>query len=110
MKFNLTKVGHWALVAGLALSVLAVFAAIPNVILYLFFLGLVVGFLNVREKESTAFLIAVVALLAIGVAGLQLGQLTPLVTAILNNFLAFVSAAALVVAIKQILASVQPNV
>lgn len=98
-------IGRWAFLICLILSVLAgLGGVIPGLVTTLFVLGLIVGFLNVTEKESTAFLVAVVALLVIGIAGLQLGGLTQVVTGILNNLIAFVSAAALIVAVKQVLA------
>jgi len=106
---DLTQIGHWALIIGVILAILAGFVAIPFLTLILFILGLIVGFLNIKEKENIPFLIAVMALLLIGVAGLQLGGLTTVITSILNNFIAFVSAAALVVAIKQVLVVVQPS-
>lgn len=107
---NLTLVGRWALIGGIVLAVLAAFTEIPYLSVLLFVLGLIVGFLNIKEKESTSFLVAVIALLVIGLSSLQLGDLTPTVTAILENFLAFVSAAGLIVALKQVLAVVKPSV
>ncbi len=101
---DFTKIGHWSFIGGLVLALLAAFVQVPYLALILFALGLVVGFLNVKEKESSPFLISVIALLVIGVAGLQLGQLTPVISGILSNFIAFISAAGLVVAIKQVLA------
>ncbi len=109
MKPDFITIGHWALIIGIGLAIIAGFAAIPALPIALFVLGLIVGFLNIKEKESTPFLVAVIALLLIGVAGLQLGQLTPLVVSILNNFIAFLAAAGLVVAIKQVLALVKPT-
>ena len=106
---ELVKIGHWALIIGIILAVLAGFTAIPSLPVILFVLGLIVGFLNIQEKESTPFLVAVIALLLIGVAGLQLGRLTPVVVSILNNFIAFVAAAGLVVALKQVIALVKPT-
>lgn len=100
------KVGHWAFVLGVLLALLAGFGGadlVPQFSVVLFVLGLIVGFLNVTEKESTSFLVAVVALLLIGVSGLQLGTLNDLVSAIVQNLIAFVSAAGLVVALKQVL-------
>lgn len=97
-------VGRWAFVVGLIIAVLVGMAIkVPGSGSILFILGLLVGLLNVPEKESTPFLVAVIALLAIGVAGLQLADLTNLVSDILTQFVAFVSAAGLVVAIKQAL-------
>ncbi len=97
-------VGRWSFIIGLILAVLVGLATdIPGAAAIIFILGLLVGLLNVPEKESTGFLVAVIALLTLGVAGLQLGTFTPLVSNILVQFIAFVSAAALVVAVKQAL-------
>ncbi len=104
----ITLIGRWALIIGIILAILAGFAEIPSLALVLCILGLIVGFLNVGEKESTPFLIAVIALLVIGLSGLQLGKLTSVVVSILNNFIAFVAAAGLVVALKQVLGVVKP--
>lgn len=102
---NLVTIGHWALIGGIVLAILAGagFPVVPQLAVVLFVLGLIVGFLNVTETESTPFLVAVIALLLIGVAGLQLGQLTGVTASILTNFIAFVAAAGLVVAVKQVL-------
>lgn len=98
------EVGRWAFIVGLIIAVLVGLAVdIPGVGGVLFLLGILVGLMNIAEKESTAFLVSVIALLVIGVAGLQLGALTPITANILTQFVAFVSAAALVVAIKHIL-------
>ena len=105
---NLTRVGRWAVIAGVILAVLAAFTSISNLPAILFVLGLVVGFLNIKDKESNSFLIAIVALLVIGLSGMKLGFLTDTVSIILENFLAFVSAAGLVVALKQIISVVKP--
>ena len=102
-----TILGRWAVIIGIILAVLAGFSEIPNLAIILFVLGLIVGFLNIGERESVPFLVAVIALLVIGLSGLQLGKATPLVVSILNNFIAFVSAAGLVVALKQILEAVK---
>ncbi len=108
-KYNLTTIGRWALIVGIILAVLAGFTTVPYLVTILFVLGLIIGFLNITEKESTPFLIAVITLLLIGVGGLQLGEtLTPVITKILGNFVALVAAAGLVVAIKQILAVAKP--
>ena len=106
---NLTRVGRWAFLGGIILAILAGFVAVPYLAVLLFVLGLVVGFLNIKEKESTRFLVAVITLLLVGVASLEFGKLTPVLTLVLTSFIAFVSAAGLVVAIKQVLATGQPN-
>lgn len=106
---DLVKIGHWALIIGIILAVLAGFAAIPALPVTLFVLGLIVGLLNIKEKESTSFLVAVIALLLIGVAGLQLGGLTPIVASILSNLIAFLVAAGLIVALKQVIVIAKPT-
>jgi len=98
------EVGRWSFVIGLLIAVLVGLSVeIPGVAGVLFLLGILVGFMNVAERESSSFLISVIALLAVGVAGLQLGILTPIIANVLAQFVSFVSAAALVVALKQIL-------
>jgi len=106
---NLTRIGRWAFLGGIVVAILAGFVAVPYLAVLLFVLGLVVGFLNIKEKESIRFLIAVITLLLVGVVSLEFGKLTPVVIPVLNSFVAFVSAAGLVVAVKQVWATGQPN-
>ncbi len=101
---NLVTIGHWAFIIGLVLAALAgLFGEAVWMVSTLFVLGLIVGFLNVTEEESTSFLVAVIALLLVSVAGLQLWGIMPMIVGVLNNVIAFMSAAALVVALKQVL-------
>lgn len=101
---NLINFGHWAFVLGLILSVIAGFGGeIPAFMTILVILGLLVGFLNVTEKESTPFLVGVIALLVIGLAGLGVIKYVGWLVPILNNIIVFVAAAGLIVAIKQVL-------
>lgn len=106
---ELDLIGKWAFIVGLVVAVLAGFitaVSATTVLLTLFVLGLIVGFLNIDKKNTTEFLVAVIALLAVGSLGaLSVGQLAAPVgylQAILNNFTAFVAAAALVVSIKTV--------
>jgi len=102
---NLVILGHWAFVLGLLLSIIAGFGGeIPALMTILVILGLIVGFLNVTERESTPFLVGVIALLVIGIAGLGVVKYIGWLVPILNNIIAFVAAAGIVVAIKQVLA------
>jgi len=87
------SIGNWAFLIGLIIAVLAGFingyAAI--VALVIFVLGLIVGLLNVTEKESAS------------ISALSMfGVVENYIIAILGNFVAFVGAAALVVAVKAI--------
>lgn len=103
----MVNVGKWAFIAGIILAVLAGFFAIPNLAVVLLILGLVVGFLNVSKEEVQSYLIAVIALLLIGAGSLQaldaLGvNLAGWAETVFANFLTFVAASGLVVAIKSI--------
>lgn len=99
--------GKWAFVLGVLIAFLAGFVEWSWMISVLVGLGLIVGFLNISTQESERFLIATVALLIIGTAGISAlfstGSLAGTTQAILNNFVSFVAAAALVVALKTIL-------
>ena len=106
---NFSVFGRWAFIIGIILAVLAGFTEITYLMPILFILGLVVGFLNIKEQETTPFLLAVVTLLAIGLSGLQIEALPVTVDFILENFIAFISAAGLVVALKQIFVTARPG-
>jgi hypothetical protein len=101
-------IGKWAFVIGLVIAVIGglITGYAITFALVLFVLGLIVGFLNVSEKDSSKFLIATIALLTGGIASISalsmFGASIDYVIAMLGNFVAFVSAAALVVAIKAI--------
>ncbi len=101
-------IGKWAFIIGLIIGVIAGFITgyAVTVASILFVLGLIVGFLNISENESTKFLIAVIALLTGGIASISaismLGVSINYASSIIGNFVAFASAAALVVAIKAV--------
>jgi len=107
MKLDL--IGKWAFIVGIIVAVLAAFitSVSPTItILILFILGLIVGLLNVKKKNNTEFLIGAITLLIVGsLTALSVGKLSiPIkyLQEILNNFRAFVAAAALVVSIKTV--------
>ena len=101
-------IGKWAFLIGLLIAVIASFLGgyAATVAIVLFVLGLLVGFLNITEKDSHKFLLATIALLMGGVASISalsvLGIVSSYLNSILGNFIAFVSAAALVVALKAV--------
>lgn len=100
----MVQIGRWAFIVGLILAILAAYVSISNVALILFVLGLIAGFLNISEKESHTFLLAVVALILVGVAGVQsLGSVGESIATILTNLMSFLTGAAVVVAVKQVL-------
>lgn len=100
------RLGHWAFMVGILIAVIA--GLVPawqtaTVVWVLVILGLIVGLLNITAKETVEFLVATIALVLIGTAGIQtLPALGGIVISILENIVAFVSPAALIVALKAV--------
>ena len=97
------KVGRWAFIVGLVISVLAAFLPLSWFGLVLMILGLIVGFLNVSGSEAQGFLIAAIALTISASAVQGLPLVGDLVTNIMAGVVAFVTPAILVVAVKALL-------
>ena len=103
----MVNLGKWAFIIGVILALIAGFitASWPAVVLAI--LGLIVGLMNVTLKEEIPYLVAVIALLLIGTAGISalpaFGGLTKTAELMVANFIVFVGASGLVVAIKTIL-------
>lgn len=102
---ELEQIGGWSFIAGVVIAIIAGFVAVPLVTLLLVVLGLIVGFLNVKDKDINSFLIAAIALLVAGAANLTVlndvvAGLGTVITSILTNIQAFVAPAAIVVALK----------
>lgn len=104
---NSEKMGRVAFIVGIIIAVLLGFVTFSYSSLVLVILGLIVGFLNVSSKETQHYLVAVIALLVIGFAGLQVfnvlgGSLNNWIQTVLASFIIFVAASGLVVAIKSV--------
>ncbi|MFH1256447.1 MAG: hypothetical protein V1494_04080 [Candidatus Diapherotrites archaeon] len=110
---EMQKIGAYAFIAGVILAIIigifsssvAAYAGIIGLILVI--LGLIVGFANIKDKETTAFLIAAIALMLVGAANLSSLDtvLNGLGTALAGIVLAiqfFVAPAALIIALKSI--------
>ena len=104
------KLGKWSFVLGVLLA--AVAGLLPGLLgaeavaLVLVVLGLIVGFLNIQEKESVNFLVASIALMAVGTAGVEqigLFGLGPLFEIMVTFIGIFVAPAAVVVSLKLVL-------
>ncbi|MFH0956492.1 MAG: hypothetical protein V1813_01370 [Candidatus Aenigmatarchaeota archaeon] len=109
------KIGGWAFILGVAISVLLGFAVAPitqaqsvvagYLTLVLVVLGLLVGLLNIGRKESTEFLIASIAVILLSSARPNLDVIYvigPYLSNMVVNVAAFVAPAALVVGLKAI--------
>lgn len=105
MKTN--AIGRWAFLLGIIVAVLLGFTTFAYSTLILVILGLIVGCINIAEKETTGYLVAVIALLVIGLGGLQvfsmLGSVNIWIQTVLASFVTFVAASGLIVAIKSVL-------
>lgn len=107
-KNNVAMMGKAALVIGLLFAVLAGLLQevyeVPYTILILVILGLVVGMINIAEKNIVTLLLAIVTLTVVGNATLNvIPAINIYLIAMLTNFLAFMGAAGFVVALKAIL-------
>ncbi|HLC66131.1 MAG TPA: hypothetical protein VJK52_00645 [Candidatus Nanoarchaeia archaeon] len=101
------KIGSYAFLIGIGIAILAgLFSTvIPSgvVTLVLVILGLVVGFINIADREIQVFLIASIALIATSNANLgAIPAVGRYLSAIIENIAVFVAPAALVVALKAI--------
>lgn len=107
------KIGYWAFIIGVVLAlIVGIFAPMIGAMnidiswlpLVLLVLGLIVGILNIGDKEINNFLIAVIAIAV--VAGLANLSTIPLFGSALQSIVGylaiFVAPAALVVALKSI--------
>ena len=103
---NKAMIGFWAFIIGLILAVIAGiwFPAETWVILVLLALGLIMGFLNISDKQSMMFLIAIIALLAVGnvfrsITALDIGKYLGHILTLVG---ALVTPAAFIVAAKSL--------
>lgn len=104
------KLGGWAFILGVVIAIIAGLASgaldaisAGYVTLALVVLGLIVGFLNIGDKEVNNFLIAAIAVVLLGTANLAVIPLIGVYLAsMVLNVAAFVAPAALVVALKSV--------
>lgn len=107
------KIGNYSFIAGvilaivLGLSIPALEAAASLLSSLLILFGLVVGFLNIQDKETKEFLLATVALAIVAYAAktqIASWQDIPLVgtylKGVFDNMLAFIVPASIVVALR----------
>ena len=100
-------VGSWAFLIGVILAVILGAAGIINaaITLVLFVLGVIVGLLNIAEKEVSAFLLAGAVLVVISTFGGQVipnGPATNWISGIYNALLIMFVPATIIVALKSV--------
>ncbi|MGD2154184.1 MAG: hypothetical protein PVG79_13010 [Gemmatimonadales bacterium] len=99
------KIGKYAFIAGLIICAIAGFGLDASWVPWvLAVLGLIVGFLNIAEKEVSAFLLAAIALIMSAGAMVNLPFVGGVLDTILAYLIVFIAPAVLVVALKGLLA------
>ncbi len=113
---SMQKIGEYAFLVGALIAVVAGMAAswvtggaAGAISALLVVLGIIVGLLNITEKETTPFLVAAIALVVAGTAGFgainQIVQgLGTIIDQIVGNLAIFVAPAAVIVALKAVYA------
>ncbi|MEM5766129.1 MAG: hypothetical protein QW423_00605 [Candidatus Aenigmatarchaeota archaeon] len=100
-----TQIGEYTFLAGIVLAILTGLVAFSGgwTAVVLVVLGVIVGLLNITEKDTTPFLVSTIALLLTGSAGLdKLPMAGTYLASIISNILVFVAPAAAIVALKTI--------
>ncbi len=107
------KVGFWAFVVGLVLSLIGGLLVPQNaaIVVILVILGLVIGFLNISAKETQLFLVATIALIVVGgvFSSLTVLSIGKLLDQILGYVATLMAPAAIVAAIKALWAVGKPG-
>ena len=100
MKMN--EVGNYAFFLGVLVVVVDALAKgiVPQVGLLLLVLGVIVGLLNIKEKESTAYLVAAIALVVSGNITWPVG--VEIVGVLIGGISQLVGPAAVIVALKEV--------
>ncbi len=97
-------IGAWAFLIGLVLAI--IFAFIPGIGAWLgwvlFIIGIVVGLLNISDKETQPFLMAGVVLVIVTALGASAFAGLAYIPKLLTNVLALFVPATIVVALKSV--------
>lgn len=96
-----------AILAGIATGFVATYTGIITLVLVV--LGLIVGYLNISDKEIVPFMVAAIGLIVAGSAKLSaidsvIAGLGTTLDAILGNIIVFVAPAAIIVGLKTVYA------
>lgn len=110
---DLETIGHYSFIIGVIIAILAGILGAAGFIdagmegtlaIILVVLGIIIGFLNITEKEVYNFLIAAVALLVTGAASLELLPVIGVYLGpILTNIATLIAPAVIIVALKAVI-------
>ncbi len=99
----MAQVGKWTFIVGLVIAVAGGVGFVQSWFGWvLAVLGLIVGFLNISDKESQAFLLAAIALIVAANAVGAIPYIGEHVTRIIANLVLFLGGAVLVVAVRSL--------
>lgn len=102
---NKALIGSWAFLGGVALAIIfGILGSVDNALLttILIVIGLVVGFLNVKDEEASPFLMSGAVLLIAGWLGKDVVDVIPWAANILKALLVIFVPATIIVAIKNV--------
>lgn len=102
--------GAWAFLIGVILAIVIAIIAFfmpgvgfpPWAAWVLFIIGLIVGFLNISEKEVTPFLMAGIVLVLVSYFGAGMFQMISIISMLLQGMLLLFVPATVVVALKSV--------
>ena len=103
---DIQKIGGFSFLVGIIIAI--AFGVIPSlrdltwVAVVLMILGIIIGLLNISDRNISLFLIASIAFIAMSTSLNALPVIGLMLSAILNNMVHFIGPAALVVAIVAI--------
>lgn len=99
---NTGQLGKWAFIVGGLVALIHAFYPVPYATWILVIAGLIIGAVNIKERDALGFLIVLVALVVGGIGGWS-GMVPSIglqLKGIVNNVITLLSPAALVVALK----------
>jgi hypothetical protein len=105
---KIAEIGSWAFIAGVIIAVLASLVTIDATLVTgaLVLIGLIVGLINVTEKETRDFLLAAVSVVIVSYFSGTGFAAVPVIGTILQKvtmgIMTFVTPAVIIVALKQI--------
>ncbi|MBU0471366.1 MAG: hypothetical protein KKF89_03990 [Nanoarchaeota archaeon] len=103
MKNHKRSFGSWAFLIGFVLALLFGIVGVTDGVAWLLVVfGLVVGFLNVTDKETQSFLLAGTVLVLVSALGAEAMVIIPLIGNILNAILLLFIPATIIVALKSV--------
>jgi len=97
-----SSLGGWAFLVGVLLAVIFAFFDVASLAWIIVVLGLIIGLLNISEKETQKFLMAGVVLVIVGALAGSMFASVMYLTDIFNNLVALFAPAVVVVALKSV--------